>query len=77
MYKPPFTSNDDLDKLFENAVEIVVQYDRANASLLQRRLSIGYARAARLLDQLHEAGAVGLPEVADPGKSIFARLRIY
>lgn len=54
------------DALFEEAVKIVCQYDRASASLLQRRLSIGYARAARILDQLEEAGIVGPGEGAKP-----------
>lgn len=49
---------EDVDDLFEEAVRTVVKYDRASASLLQRALSIGYARAARVLDQLVEAGVV-------------------
>ncbi len=57
---------DGKDTLFEEAVKIVCQYDRASASLLQRRLSIGYARAARILDQLEEAGIVGPGEGAKP-----------
>ena len=52
----------DIDDLFREAVKIVCQYDRASASLLQRRLSIGYARAARIIDQLEAAGVVGLAE---------------
>jgi S-DNA-T family DNA segregation ATPase FtsK/SpoIIIE len=48
-----------IDELFKNAVTVVCQYDRASASLLQRRLSIGYARAARIIDQLEAAGVVG------------------
>ncbi|MEX1061508.1 MAG: DNA translocase FtsK 4TM domain-containing protein, partial [Patescibacteria group bacterium] len=47
------------DPLFEEAVEAVTQYKRASASLLQRRLSIGYARAARILDELEARGIVG------------------
>ena len=54
------------DELFEEAVRTVCQYDRASASLLQRRLRIGYARAARLLDTLEEAGVVGQGEGAKP-----------
>lgn len=54
------------DELFEDAVKEVIQYDRASASLLQRRLSIGYARAARILDQLEEAGVVGPPDGSKP-----------
>lgn len=45
--------------LIEKAVTIVRQSQRASASLLQRRLRIGYPRAARLLDQLEEMGVVG------------------
>ena len=55
-----------MDEQFAQAVEIVCQYDRASASLLQRRLSIGYARAARILDQLEGAGVVGPAEGSKP-----------
>ena len=54
------------DDLFEEAVRTVCQYDRASASLLQRRLKIGYARAARILDELEEAGIVGQGEGSKP-----------
>jgi S-DNA-T family DNA segregation ATPase FtsK/SpoIIIE len=47
------------DGLIEQAISIVRQSGRASASLLQRRLRIGYPRAARLLDQLEETGVVG------------------
>lgn len=56
----------DRDELFNQALEIISQSDKASASLLQRRLSIGYARAARLLDQLEAAGYVGAPEGSKP-----------
>lgn len=52
--------------LLEEAKKIVREYDRASASLLQRRLSIGYARAARLMDELEEAGIVGHAEGSKP-----------
>jgi len=48
----------EMDDLFKQAVQIICQYDRASASLLQRRLSIGYARAARIVDQLEASGAI-------------------
>ncbi len=54
------------DALFEEAIRAVCQYDRASASLLQRRLSIGYSRAARILDQLEAAGVVGHAEGSKP-----------
>lgn len=47
------------DPLFPKAVKIIKSYESASASLLQRRLMIGYARAARLLDQMEEEGIVG------------------
>ncbi len=56
----------DADDLFKSAVEVVCQYDRASASLLQRRLSIGYARAARILDQLEAAGVVSAADGSKP-----------
>lgn len=56
----------DEDDLFAEAVRTVCQYDRASASLLQRRLRVGYARAARILDELEEAGVVGTGEGAKP-----------
>ncbi len=50
------------DKLFAEATKAVREYRRASVSLLQRRLSIGYSRAARLLDQLEDRGVVGPSE---------------
>src|SRR5436190_1569153 len=47
------------DALVEQAIQVVRSSQRASASLLQRRLRIGYPRAARLLDQLEEMGIVG------------------
>jgi len=60
------TQIDNTDELFDEAVRTVVQYNRASASLLQRRLSMGYARAARILDQLEISGVVGPGEGAKP-----------
>lgn len=47
------------DELFDQAVDIIVATGRGSVSLLQRRLTIGYSRASRLIDQMHEAGIVG------------------
>lgn len=54
------------DDLFADAVRVVCDHDRASASLLQRRLSVGYARAARILDQLEAMGIVGPAEGSKP-----------
>lgn len=56
------------DALLPNAESIVKEYDFASASLLQRRLQIGYARAARLLDELEEKGIIAKGEGAKPRK---------
>lgn len=54
------------DELYEDAKETVVMAGKASASLLQRRLRIGYARAARLLDILEREGIIGPPDGAKP-----------
>lgn len=66
--KPGMASgnSDGKDAFFEEAIRIVCQHDKASASLLQRRLSIGYARAARIIDQLEAAGAIGPGEGSKP-----------
>ena len=53
------TAPEDRDKLFRQAAEICIQAQGGSTSLLQRRLKIGYGRAARLIDQLEEAGVLG------------------
>lgn len=60
------TSPDGKDEMFEEVVRLVCQFDTASASFLQRKLSIGYSRAARILDQLEEAGIVGHAEGSKP-----------
>ncbi len=60
------SGGDGHDHLFEDAIRLVCQHDKASASLLQRRLSIGYARAARILDQLEESGIIGPGEGSKP-----------
>jgi S-DNA-T family DNA segregation ATPase FtsK/SpoIIIE len=52
-------TDDDADRLLPDAVSVIQEYDRASASLLQRRLKIGYARAARIIDQLEARGYIG------------------
>ncbi len=52
-------ADDGADPLLRQAVDIVRRSDKASASLLQRRLRIGYARAARILDQMEDRGIVG------------------
>ena len=56
----------DRDKLFREAAEVVVQNQQGSTSLLQRRLKVGYGRAARIIDQLHSAGVLGPPDGSKP-----------
>jgi S-DNA-T family DNA segregation ATPase FtsK/SpoIIIE len=54
------------DALFRQAAEICIQFQQGSTSLLQRRLRIGYGRAARIIDQLHQAGVLGPPDGSRP-----------
>ena len=47
------------DPMFEDAAKLVVQHQQGSTSLIQRKLSIGYNRAGRIIDQLEAAGVVG------------------
>ncbi len=49
----------DRDELFREAAKLVIRHQQGSASLLQRRLRIGYARAGRLIDELEDAGIIG------------------
>jgi S-DNA-T family DNA segregation ATPase FtsK/SpoIIIE len=60
------------DPLYEDAKELVIQAGKASASYLQRRLQIGYARAARLLDMLEEQGVIGPIDGAKP-REVFVK----
>src|SRR5687768_17790027 len=57
---------DQRHELFRQAAEICVQHDQGSTSLLQRRLRVGYGRAARIIDQLHQAGVLGPPDGSKP-----------
>ncbi len=63
---------EDRDAMFEDAVKLVQETGKASASLMQRRLKLGYARAARVLDQLEQAGIVGPANGAKPREILIA-----
>ncbi len=67
-----FDSNGDDDPLLHDAEETVVRAGKASASLLQRRLKVGYARAARLLDIMEEHGIIGPGDGAKPREILVA-----
>ena len=56
----------DRDKLFREAAEVCISNQGGSTSLLQRRLKVGYGRAARIIDQLHLAGILGPPDGSKP-----------
>jgi S-DNA-T family DNA segregation ATPase FtsK/SpoIIIE len=62
------------DNLFNDAAEAVIQGGKASASYLQRRLKVGYARAARLMDMLEEQGVVGPPDGAKPREVLISSI---
>ena len=57
---------DEQDELFDDAIRLVVEFNQASTSFLQRRMKIGYSRAARLMDELESAHIVGPAEGAKP-----------
>lgn len=60
------SDGEERDSMFEDAIKLIQETGKASASLLQRRLKLGYARAARVLDELEKAGIVGPVNGAKP-----------
>ncbi|MYI06634.1 MAG: hypothetical protein F4059_04775, partial [Gemmatimonadetes bacterium] len=56
----------DWDDLFREAADACIRQGSGSTSLLQRKLRIGYGRAARIVDQLHDAGVLGPPDGSRP-----------
>lgn len=56
------------DSMFDEAAHIIVMHQQGSASLLQRKLKLGYNRAGRIVDQLEKAGILGAPEGSKPRK---------
>lgn len=52
----------ELDETLKNAIRLSMEYDMMSTSMLQRRLKLGYPRAARIMDQLEDMGVVGAQE---------------
>jgi DNA segregation ATPase FtsK/SpoIIIE, S-DNA-T family len=66
--------NAERDPLFRQAAEVVIQHQQGSTSLLQRRLKVGYGRAARIIDQLHLAGILG-PADGSKARDVLAGLQ--
>lgn len=62
------------DPLFEQAKQLVVEYQKASASMLQRRLSTGFNRATRIMEELEAAGIIGPAEGTKPRKVLLTHL---
>lgn len=65
--------DDNEEDLIREAKEIIVSYDRISTSLLQRRLAIGYARAAWLVDKLEQLGVVSSGEGSKPREVLISK----
>lgn len=65
---PTITTSNQDDPLFRDAVKVVLEHNAASASMLQRRLKVGYNRAARLIEQMEEKGIVGPGQGSRPRK---------
>jgi S-DNA-T family DNA segregation ATPase FtsK/SpoIIIE len=63
----------DSDELLPQAVELIFENGQASVSMLQRRLKLGYARAARLVDQMEQRGIVGPFEGAKPRQILITK----
>jgi DNA segregation ATPase FtsK/SpoIIIE-like protein len=60
------------DELYEEAKKLIIEAGKASASYIQRRLRIGYARSARLLDTLEEEGVIG-PAVGSEPREVYKK----
>jgi S-DNA-T family DNA segregation ATPase FtsK/SpoIIIE len=69
-------SEEDGDELFDEAVKVVVEYQQASTSFLQRRMRIGYNRAARIMDQLEERGVISGKDGAKPRQILYKNTEI-
>jgi S-DNA-T family DNA segregation ATPase FtsK/SpoIIIE len=67
------TRDEDMDPLFYEALKLVVESEQASVSMIQRRLKVGYARAARLIDQMEERGYVGPFEGSRPREVLLTK----
>ena len=67
------TSEDDVDELLSEAIKIVVEYEQASTSFLQRRLRIGFNRASRIMEQLEERGIISKKDGSRPRQVLIGK----
>lgn len=65
------------DEYFQEAAEICISNQQGSTSLLQRKLRVGYGRAARIVDQLHDAGVVGPPDGSKPREVLMSMEQLH
>ncbi len=70
-------SDDSGDNLFRQAVEIAIQENKISTSLLQRKLSIGYGRAAKIIDQMEDYGYVSAADGNKPRRILITKQEFY
>ncbi len=70
-------SDSDEDSMLDAAIDVVVECGQASTSLLQRRLKLGYARAARIVDQMEERGIVGPSQGSKPREVRITKTQLY
>ena len=66
-----------MDPLFKEAVKLVLEYEQASTSMLQRRLRVGYARAARLIDDMYMRNIVGEAQGSKPREVLISWQDFY
>ena len=68
--------SEDADELLPQAIELVVDAGQASVSMIQRKFKVGYARAARIVDQMEERGIVGGFEGSKPRQVLITKLQL-
>lgn len=69
------TSNDEFDEFFNDAVELILDKQKASTSMLQRAFRIGYQRASRLIEFLEEQGIIGPEDGSKPRKVVLTKMQ--
>ena len=71
------TEGDDIDERLDEAIKIVVEYNQASTSFLQRKLRIGFNRAARIMDQLEERKIISEKDGSKPRQVLVTKAQLY
>ena len=68
-----YSDDEDADEMLDEAIDVVMQTGQASASMLQRKLKLGYARAARIIDQMEDRGIIGPFDGAKPRQLLISK----